>query len=244
MFNILQYKPIQELWKESYVAVNSIESTIPNSINGLLDNIFNVFMIIVISVLFVINYRRIVDGLYYSFLGIVSKKTLLTIENQLNIQVCRNTLFSFLLFVICFVLANYINTMEYIGRDLYSILKFVLLFTLCILAVTARKYFLRIISWVNENSVFNLINKLFYTYAIIYIFLLLFGFMILNILGNDYTNLMFEYSLFCALAVILIYNITTYKLIIANRFSHFFYILYLCTLEILPLAIFWRIIFN
>jgi hypothetical protein len=39
MFNILQYKPIQELWKESYVAVNSIESTIPNSINGLLDNI-------------------------------------------------------------------------------------------------------------------------------------------------------------------------------------------------------------
>jgi hypothetical protein len=184
--------------------------------------IFNVFMIIVISVLFVINYRRIVDGLYYSFLGIVSKKTLLTIENQLNIQVCRNTLFSLSLITICFVVANFIDTTEYVGKDLYSPTKFIILLGFCLLLLLAKRFLLKAISWVNENSVFNLINKLFYTYAIIYIFLLLFGFMILNILGNDYTNLMFEYSLFCALAVILIYNITTYKLIIANRFSHFF----------------------
>ncbi|MEG2849274.1 MAG: DUF4271 domain-containing protein, partial [Bacteroidales bacterium] len=65
------------------------------------------------------------------------------------------------------------------------------------------------------------------------------------IIFNDfefiYTSLYVSVSLFIPF---LLYFIRGYQLIIANGFSKFFYISYLCTLEILPLIILAHLIFN
>ncbi len=92
----------------------------------------------------------------------------------------------------------------------------------------------KIMDWVNNTSVFALINKIYLSYAIVFVLLLLPGFAILYLV-DDISLQICEYYCITAFALaFLMFVQKSYALLRSKGFSINFWILYLCTLEILP----------
>ena len=97
---------------------------------------------------------------------------------------------------------------------------------------------LRFLGWVTKfNQPFNLIGKMGYNHLIISV-IFSFPALIISLFFPDIKEIILISLLtVCVLFLYLIYLIRTYQAIISYRFSHFFYILYLCIIELLPLAL-------
>ena len=89
--------PIQELWKESFIAIGELDSSVGSAIaaDPYRDSA-NFIIILALVTYLVFAHRRIMAGLANAFSAIFSSKKLVAIEKQYNLQVCRNTLFMFL----------------------------------------------------------------------------------------------------------------------------------------------------
>ncbi|PKO99524.1 MAG: hypothetical protein CVU13_05455 [Bacteroidetes bacterium HGW-Bacteroidetes-8] len=97
---------------------------------------------------------------------------------------------------------------------------------------------LRFLGWVTKfNQPFNLIGKMGYNHLIISV-IFSFPALIVSLFFPDMKEIILVSLLsVCLLFIYLIYLTRTYQAIISYRFSHFFYILYLCIVELLPLAL-------
>ena len=97
---------------------------------------------------------------------------------------------------------------------------------------------LRFLGWVTKsNQPFTLIGKMGYNHLIISV-IFSFPALIVSLFFPDMKEIILVSMLtVCLLFLYLIYLARTYQAIISYRFSHFFYILYLCIVELLPLAL-------
>ena len=97
---------------------------------------------------------------------------------------------------------------------------------------------LRFLGWVTKvNQPFNLIGKIGYNHLIISVFFS-FPALIVSFFFPDMREMILVSILtVCLLLLYLVYLVRTYQAITSYRFSHFFYILYLCIIELLPLAL-------
>jgi len=97
---------------------------------------------------------------------------------------------------------------------------------------------LRFVGWITKvKQPFALIGKMGYNHLIISVIFSIPA-VIVSLFFNEMKEIIFASFLsFSALFAILLYLVRTYQSIISYRFSHFFYILYLCIVEILPLAL-------
>lgn len=102
-----------------------------------------------------------------------------------------------------------------------------------------KSFILSFLGWVTKNKqTFGLVGKIGYNHLIMAaIFstpILLSRFFIPDIEFSLFSKLL----TYCILAIYALYLIRVYQAIISNRFSHIFYILYLCSVEFLPIALF------
>jgi len=102
-----------------------------------------------------------------------------------------------------------------------------------------KSLILKFLGWITKNKqTFILVGKIGYNHLIMAaifstpIFLTRFFIPELNFL------LFYKMLIYCALFFYLLYLVRVYQTIILNRFSHIFYILYLCSVEFLPIALF------
>ncbi len=97
---------------------------------------------------------------------------------------------------------------------------------------------LRFVGWITKvKQPFALIGKMGYNHLIISVIFSIPA-VIVSLFFTEMKEIIFISMLsFSALFATLLYLIRTYQSIISYRFSHFFYILYLCIVEILPLAL-------
>lgn len=108
------------------------------------------------------------------------------------------------------------------------------IFTGLLLFYFSKSITFRIMDWVNNTNVFSLINKIYLSYAIFFVLLLLPGFAILYMV-DDISLQSCEYYCITAFALaFLMFVQKSYTLLRSKGFSINFWILYLCTLEILP----------
>jgi hypothetical protein len=102
-----------------------------------------------------------------------------------------------------------------------------------------RKAIFNFLSWITrDKNTFRLVERISYNHIIISV-LLAFPLMTAMFLLPDIELLVqLKVLICCSLLVYVLFLIRSYQIIITNHYSHFFIILYLCTLEFLPTALF------
>lgn len=245
LLQTIQAKPIQELWKESHIAIDEI--VVPPSSIILSDpyrDIANFAIIIALVIYLIIAHRRIVAGLRDILVATINIKRLISIEKQSNMQVCRNTLFMFLTLCSSFVFANIAYATRILGYEYTVPVKFAGIFCFIILYFFLRKVSLHFLAWLNNNSVFRLADGVGHTYCCLWHIVILCCFFVIKSIPSAPMGTMRYCIIFSTLAVFIPYFFALYKIFLQKGISHFFYILYLCTLEILPIAVLLHLNFN
>ena len=237
--------PVQELWKESYIAIGELEAPVGSVIaaDPYRDSA-NFIIILALVTYLVFAHRRIMAGLVNAFSATFSSKKLISIEKQYNLQVCRNTLFMFLTMCASFVFANIAYATKIIGHSLTVPVKFVAILVFILLFFAARNIFSSFLSWVNNKPVFKLAGGIGQTFCCIWYFVVLCCFFVIKAIPSAPMGTMRYCIIYSTLVVFIPYFSALYKIFIPKGVSHFSYILYLCTLEILPVAVLLYLNFN
>ena len=247
MFGLQQIQsiPIQELWKESYIAIEEIKA--PLGVVVATDqyrDIANFIIIIGLVAYLVFAHRRIMVGLVNVFSATINTKRLVSIEKQSNLQTCRDTLFMFLTLSTSFILANIAYATRIIGHSYSVPVKFAGILGFILVFFALRQLALRFMSWLNNNSVFQLASKISLSYCCLWYLSVLCCFFVIKSIPSAPMGTMRYCIIYSTLAIFILYFYALYKIFMSKGFSHFFNILYLCTLEILPVALLLHLNFS
>lgn len=227
--------PIKEAWPGCRVVVNEIAG---NPISGYLsiwDNLTNVIIVSGIIVFFILAFNRLMNGTKEIIVAAFSNKELLRIETEINMRTNRNTVLLFAIILMSFVSANFEVTPDLTGTDVRWI-NFAIILAIMLLYIALKYLCLHAMAWLNKTSVFRTlmgINNTFISFLLLGAILGCFIHAVFPVVELKYFGF---YALIIATVGLLLFFIRGYQLIISNGFSQFFWILYLCTLELLPLA--------
>ena len=241
----IQEIPLQELWKESYIALGEIVVPAGNAIAAdPYRDITNFFIIITLVIFLILAHRRILIGMANVLAASVNTKRLIAIEMQSNLVVCRNTLFMFLTVCSSFVFANIAYATKIIGYTYTVPVKFAGILGCILLYFLLRRIALRFLAWINRNQVLNLTDKLSHSFCCLWYLAVLCSFIVIKSIPSAPMGAMRYCMIFSTLIIFIPYFFALYKIFMSKGISHFFYILYLCTLEILPIAVLLHLNFN
>ena len=241
---IIQTKPIGDLWEGSYIALQEIEIPAGIILGDPYRDISNVIIIALLVLFLLTAHRRILIGLSAVSQAIFNQKKLLGIENQSNLQICRNTLFQFLTLCTSFVFANIAYATKIIGHKYTLPIRFIGILGVILIFFFLRKSSIRFLAWINKNSAIKLVHKISLTYCCLWYILVLCCFIAIKSISSAPMGNMRYCLIFSLLPTMAVYFFSIFRIFIQKGFSHFFYILYLCTLEILPIAMLLHLNFS
>lgn len=245
LLQTIQEKPIQELWKESHIAISEIEVPAGSIVmDDPYRDIANFAIIMALVIYLIFAHRRIVAGVKDVIAATISTKRLISIEKQNNMQVCRNTLFIFLTLCSSFVFANIAYATRIIGYRYTVPVKFVGIFCVIMLYFFLRKISLHFLAWLNNNSLFRFADNFGHTFCCLWHIIILCCFFVIKSIPSAPMGTMRYCIIFSTLTVFVPYFYALYRIFMQKGISHFFYILYLCTLEILPIAVLLHLNFS
>lgn len=232
------------LWKESSISVNEVLGGTRDALLSPLDIVSEVVIVLLILTLFIFYYGRIFEGIIISFRAVINERRVIAIENSALLYNAKNTMLAFVILTLSFVVAAYhrelFNFLPYssIGLSYLFILGAVYLY------LTYRYIVSQLFNFITKNSIFILLNKYFLTYFAVILLLLPIWFVLDRFIEENADSLVYTSLIVIALFVYFLHVIRSYKLIIKGEFSYLFYILYLCTLEILPMVLLLSLISN
>lgn len=221
-----EIESIGEFWKESHVAVQQILAAEPveGSVSAL-DYYAVPVTAALILLFFLLMFPMLSSGLFSTAASLFSTKRLLLVEDSSSMKSNREILLFFWVLILSFIAAD-------------TLIRF-LLYTACVLLfLLLRRGCLAILGWVNRTSVFRTLDGFYHSYFSIWgatVFLAAAVHAAIPAIGLQNMALFVGTTAILALAGFIV---SGYQLIISNGFSLSFWILYLCTLEILPLIIF------
>ncbi len=228
-------RPVSGIWNSSTVVTSSPalvkkESDIENNVvSGV------VFVYFIIVIFFLRQIISVTAPLFSTFLRHSNNSKL---EEKTGLSYKRN-IFFFLSAL--FLTISIVATVGGELKEIYEIFIpyfFLIIFGILISVWLLRKLIFRLTSWLTQDKhTFSEIERISYNYFILgtsFSFI-----MIIYKLTTGYMTL--EYMLntlsIVFLATYIMYIFRTFEVIRSHRFSIVFYILYLCTVEILPLSI-------
>ena len=207
-------------------------------------DIANFFIIIALVMYLVFAHRRIIAGMAMAFSATFNTQKLKSIERQSNLQICRNTLFMFLTMCSSFIFANIAYATKIIGYTYSVPIKFAGILAFILLYFLARHVILHFLAWVNNNSIFKLACDIAYTYCCLWYMAIFCCFFVIKAIPSAPMGTMRYCMIISLLAVFIPYFYSLLKIFISKGISVFSYILYLCTLEILPIVVLLHLNFN
>ena len=180
--------------------------------------IFNLAVVALLIVCFLIATRRIVGGILHSWDSLLSPKKQLDIDYELTLRGLRREAALF-----CTTAALFAVTR--------SPLDFIISMVFFILFFLARDGIFSLLDYVNNTTCFRYIGRNSANY--------------LTVTSTAAIILLIYKPLLILLVVVpVLFLIMEARVIFKNKFSLFFYILYLCTLEILPVALIVKLILR
>lgn len=172
-------------------------------------------VVIFLIIFFLVATERIVEGLVRSVWSFFMLKRHEEIDDELDLRSSRNIATLFLLPTVLFAISP-------------SPEIFLLMLIICVGYCAVKYGVLAIMDYVNRTTVFKFIGRMGLDYLIIATVLLFLAKI------NPYL------SLLCVIPAIM-YLVMEAIVLFKNNFSVFFYILYLCSLELLPAALLFRL---
>ena len=181
----------------------------------MLEKYADMAIVIILVVFFLVATERILEGLFRSFHSFFFLKRQQEVDDELTLSSSRNITALFIYPAALFTVS-----------PSPGIFAFLLIGSIVYLAV---KYgFMAILDYVNRTNVFKFIGRMGINYLISASAILFLG------------RINIWLSALCIIPAIM-YLIMEAKVIFKNNFSVFFYILYLCTLELLPAVLLFRL---
>ncbi len=175
-------------------------------------------IVLFLIIFFLIASERIVEGIITAFRAALNLRKQFEADDELTLRTSR-------LITVAFVLPTAVFALSPSPTYFFIILA-------CILGYFAvMSGFMAILDYVNHSTAFGFINRIRSNYVIIASAFLLLG--KINML----------WATLCAIPFI-IFLVMASKVVIKNNFSVFFYILYICTLELLPAILVFRYILK
>ena len=189
-------------------------------------------------ILLIIFSRELVSSLPAVFKSLFSLKNHYKLEEKLSLSNMRNIVF--VISLIYFPVIITIMADDYISSEfgIYPPL-FLILFFLSLIALgIAKKLIFKLLSWLNRDKyTFAVLEKIGFNHIIVAA-IVTFPSLLAKLFNPEITEETLIYAMaFSVLPVYIIYIFRSYQIIIGHRFSHFFYILYLCGAEILPIVL-------
>lgn len=241
----IEIENIREAWPQAHFWQAADGNITAGSYLLAVDNIVNMALVLGIILFFAYFFFRILDGVECSFIAVKKMKEMLAIDMDLAVRTSRSIYLAFcfaLLFLIC--VNKKIITFSFWEEDS----KALTLATWIIITAAVfvfRKISLSLLDWVNSTEVFTRVEgALMYYLGTLFCFalplLVMFGLFEKSML----LNIIVPALLVLTVVTLLLYYIRIGRLIFTNGFSLFFYFVYLCTLEILPLVILVKIVLQ
>ncbi|MDD3034816.1 MAG: DUF4271 domain-containing protein [Bacteroidales bacterium] len=236
---------VASLWSAGteYYTINKHDETIKNDLSQndiIISGIFLAFFVLlIISSKEIFNVYPAVIKSFFTLKNHVKLEERLAISNQRDIVAGVVLIYYPLLITLTF--SDVIVKKYNIVPELYLLIIFIGLTTLWLV----RKGLFKLLSWLmSEKNAFRFIQKISYNYFISSVIITfpaaMIGFFWPEISDEIIANIL----LYCCLFVYFIYLTKTWQIIISRRLSLFFYILYLCTLEFLPIALIVNLILS
>lgn len=233
---IIPATPANSLWGSSTLSkTKPPKGSVPVSDSS---EFFVSGLILLFSILLILFSREILITIPNIFKTIFSFKNHQKLEHKLSISYQRNVTAALSAFyypvIFTLLMGEFID--QNVGIEGYLI--FAGITALFFVYWVFKTITLRFLGWVTKtNQPFNLIGKMGYNHLIISV-IFSFPALIVSFFFPDMKEIIFASILIvCLLFLYLVYMVRTYQAIISYRFSHFFYILYLCIVELLPLAL-------
>lgn len=235
--NMEQQHPADSLWGSHTLAVPDRrgESTFTAEAN---ENIFSSSFILLFFILIAIFFRDIQATTYFLIQNIFKFKSQIALEEKLSSVTQRNR--TFLISIVFLALFFTLTFGDYFTKKTGLREYYVPLILIAVVLTywIFKSVVLRFTGWLtNDKQTFSLVAKIGYNHLIMASFLTLPVVIIPFFTTTEYEPFLFKYLLYSYLAVYLIYLARVYQTIIHSHFSHVFYILYLCSVEILPMAL-------
>jgi flagellar biosynthesis protein FlhB len=236
VFTARKVLPVDSLWNTTVISqshmgeireISTGESYLESSL---------ILLFIIITLFF---FREILNTIPSIFKSLLSHKEHVRLEEKLSASTQRNitALIAALFFPIFLTITIGDTVSAYSGIPGW--LQFVFGLGLVIAYWVFKSLVLKFLGWITKNKhIFNLIGKIGYNHLIMAaIFstpILLSRFFIPEL----EFSLFYKLLIYCIVLIYVLYLIRVYQTIIINRFSHIFYIVYLCSVELLPIALF------
>jgi hypothetical protein len=234
--------PIDSLWgKETLVVPQAGYAYAGADTTG--SNYLSSSIILIITILITLSFQNIVKILPLIIKAVFRYGYHIKIEDKLTLIRQRNILV--LVSAICLCLLTILFAGDYISEQSgFSIF----IVTVCMLFALLvywmfKTAILRLFSWAaKEKKGFLMVGKIGYNYFILLFFLTIPLFLLSIIPHFISLETLINSLLILSLFVYVVYLVRTFQTINLARFSHFFYILYLCAAELLPLLLIIKLI--
>lgn len=229
--------PADSLWDSGTKMVTSISATEFGG-SGDSPDILLSFIILVFFVGLVVFSRELLTVIPNVIKSTFNFKNHYKIEEKLSLSNMRNVVF--VISLIYFPMIVTIMARGFIEEQLSLYLPLFLLFSFIALVSVglAKKLILLLLAWLNKDKLtFSFIEKVGFNHVII-ASIITFPALLMKLLSDDISGELLVYTMaFSILPIYILYLVRGYQIIIGQHYSHFFYILYLCGAEILPIVL-------
>ena len=232
------------LWPESYISVARVMGGEREVLLSTVDIISEIVILALIFSLFIFFYGRVLEGVLISFRAIFNSKKVVSIENSALLYGARNTMLVFSTIIISFVIVAYNKSLFSFLQDRPIWFCYLLILGSVSLYILYRYLIAKVFTFFLKKSLFLLLYRYSLTYFAIIILLIPTWLLLDGFAYESVDNLIYSGLCLVAFLIYLIQIIRGFKLIIEEEFSYLFYILYLCTLEILPMVLLFSLISN
>lgn len=233
-------RPISAAWRGGKNVVTEVADFPREATRSSLDTYTNLGIALCLAVFLLLSFDRIAVGIINAFATMFNLRKQQTAERGLKYKNCRNNALAFGLFAVAFILSNKLVVREFVGEPL--IVVFPAMAAALSLYLLFKWAVFKALDFVNRSSAFKFLTRVGYNYLIIITLFILLGELALYLFPETFSGVIAPWYIASCLIPAAIYLYMALVIFLKNRFSLFFYILYLCAVEFLPIALIAKII--
>lgn len=232
---------ISSAWSDGRNTISEVESFSKPAVPSDFDSMTDAGLLVLLAVFFLFAADRILKGTGRAFDSMMNLKRQEETERDMNSKLSRNTAFMFLILTLSLVISRQIP-IRFAGEGVPSVLLFLYTSGGIFLYIILKRLIFSVMDYVNECDAFRVLNYMGYTYLMTAAAMILAGELVFFLIPNIPAWLITAWiAVSCGIPALL-YLLTGADVMRKNRFSLFFYILYLCVLEILPVILIVKIL--
>lgn len=229
--------PVDTLWETGTKIISSIPPVNDTGSYAISDTPLSI-IILAFFVILVFFSREIITVIPSALKSAFNLKNHYKSEEKLSLSSMRNLVFIISLIYFPVIITIMAGSYIELRFGIYPPLFLIIFFGVLIVLGVVKKLIFKLLSWLNRDKhTFTFIEKVGFNHIILAT-IVTFPALLTQLVTDDYSGETQIYAMIiCTLPVYILYLVRTFQIIIGQHYSLFFYILYLCGAEFLPIVL-------